>query len=230
MPDGIIVNCLSVVTGGLGGLLLKKVLPENLKKTLLVYFGFGALIIGITAIVKLKSLPIVVLSLIIGSIIGELLNLDGRLKKSLTRLLNRTALKEDKEKEDIIVILIAIFCFSGTGMFGVFNEGFLGDSSVLYAKSALDFFTAMIFSSSVGALVSLIAVPQFIVFILLYFLARLLGPVLLENTIANFISIGGIITLKIGFNISKIKEIKVINTIPSFVIVILLSQLLNNVL
>lgn len=227
MPIGILVNCSSVVIGGVVGVLLKKVISDKLKKNLLLYFGFGAMAIGIVAIIKMNSLPIVVLSIIIGSLIGELLNIDGNLKKSISKMLLRAdkELESDTERRNNIAILIAIFCFSGTGIFGVLNEGMTGDSSILLAKSALDFFTAMIFASSVGIAVSFIAIPQLFVFIILFIIARLSAPYLASDSIANLIAVGGIITLMIGINITKIKEINVLNCIPAFIVVIALSQL-----
>lgn len=228
MPTGIIVNVISVILGSVSGIILKRIIPDKLKENLMIYFGFGAMAIGIVAIVKLNSLPIVVLSIIIGSIIGELLNIDANVKKSISRLLNKT-IDDDAglQKKNILAVLIAIFCFSGTGIFGVLNEAMTGDSSILLAKSVLDFFTAMIFATSIGIAVSFIAIPQLIVFVALFLVGRVTAPYLAVDSINNLIAVGGIITLMIGINISRIKQINVLNSIPSFIVVVILSQLFS---
>lgn len=226
MPKGIIINCGAVIIGGIVGLLLKKIIPDKLKSALFVYFGFGAMAIGIISIVKLKSLPVVVLSLILGAVIGELLNIEGGIRKGIKYVLNKFAQEEKgSEKLDNLAMAFAIFCFSGTGLYGALNEGFTGDSSVLMAKSALDFFTAAIFATSAGIAISLISIPQFLIFICLYFGAKGLGQRLSSAAISNFISIGGIITFMLGISIAKIKQVKVLNCIPSFLIVVLMSFL-----
>ncbi|MGI6701894.1 MAG: DUF554 family protein [Christensenellales bacterium] len=226
MPKGIIINSLSIFIGGLLGLPLKKLVSEDLKKIFITILGFGAFVIAIPSIIKLDSIPIVVLSLILGTVTGELIRLDTRLRNSLATLLNKTAIGKDKVKENHLITLITIFCFSGAGLFGVFSEGFTGDSSVLIAKSVLDFATALIFSSSIGFMASLIAAPQFIIFIILYLLSSYLGHRISDAAVSNFISIGGVITLMIGFNLTGIKEMRVLNAIPSFVYVILFTELL----
>lgn len=228
MPVGIIINCASVVFGGFLGMLFKKVFPENLKNSLLLYFGFGAMAIGIYSIIKMDSLPVVVLSIIIGSLVGELLKIDDNIKKIISKFLHKKNLSHIKdngelEKRNKIAMVIAIFCFSGTGIFGALHEGMVGDNSILLAKSALDFFTAIIFASSIGIVISLIAIPQLFIFLILFFLGSLIGPHLPEETIANFVSVGGIITFMLGISIAKIKEIKILNCIPAFVVVIVLS-------
>lgn len=230
MPVGIFTNCGAIILGGFVGLLIKRFLKEELKESLILYFGFGAIIIGIISIVRLDSLPIVVLSLILGSLIGELLNIDGNLKKFITFILFKTSkdiAANDVKKRNIISIIIVIFCFSGTGIFGVLSEGMFGDSSILMAKSVLDFFTAAIFATSIGLVVSFIAIPQFIIFISLFFVARLIGPHLTASTLSNFVAAGGVITLMLGINLTKIKEIKVLNCIPTFVVVIILSHIFS---
>lgn len=210
------------------GTLLKKFIPQKLKDQLPSIFGFSAMAIGIKSIVGMDKISIVVISIIIGYIIGELLNLDGLLNNGVCKILNHRLFsamtRENEEWDKMLALVIVLFCFSGTGIFGALTEGMTGDRGILIAKSALDFFTAIIFASNLGLVVSLTAFPQMMVFTLLYFLASTLQPFLIPPAIHNFIGCGGVITLVVGFNVAKIKEVSVMNLLPALPLVIILSQ------
>lgn len=75
-----------------------------------------------------------------------------------------------------MVTATVLFCASGTGIYGSLDEGMSGDITILVSKSILDFFTAAIFAASLGYAVSIIAIPQFIIFFILFLLARFILP------------------------------------------------------
>ena len=168
MPYGIITNCAAVFLGGILGAVLKNYFPQKLKEALPNIFGLSAITMGISLIIMLKSLSAVVLALIVGTVIGELLNLEDNLLKGLHKLEQKLPVNLDDEQMDVLISMIILFCFSGTGVFGAMNSAMTGDHSILYAKAVMDFFTAIIFGTTAGYLVGFIAVPQFAVGILLF--------------------------------------------------------------
>lgn len=121
--------------------------------------------------------------------------------------------------------LLILFCASGTGIFGALTEGMTGDSSILLAKTVLDFFTAMIFASTMGRFLSVIALPQLAVMLLLFAGARLIYPLMTADMIADFSALGGVITLMAGFNLLRIKQTAVLNLLPAFVLCPVFSKL-----
>ena len=215
MPYGIITNCIAVFLGGVLGAFLKNHFPQKLKEALPNIFGLSAITMGISLIIMLKSLSAVVLALIVGTVIGELLNLEDNLLKGLHRLEERLPLTLDDEQMDVLISMIILFCFSGTGVFGAMNSAMTGDHSILYAKAIMDFFTAIIFGTTAGYLVGFIAVPQFAVGILLFGGASYILPLVTDTMLANFKACGGIITLAVGLKISGIKRTKVLNILPA---------------
>ena len=217
MPYGIITNCIAVFLGGVLGAFLKNHFPQKLKEALPNIFGLSAITMGISLIIMLKSLSAVVLALIVGTVIGELLNLEDNLLKGLHRL---------DEQMDVLISMIILFCFSGTGVFGAMNSAMTGDHSILYAKAVMDFFTAIIFGTTAGYLVGFIAVPQFAVGILLFGGASYILPLVTDTMLANFKACGGIITLAVGLKIAGIKRTKVLNILPAIAIIFPLSCLL----
>lgn len=227
MPIGVMVNSSAVLLGGLIGALVGNKIPENVKKALPVIFGSSAMAIGVTLIVKVKNLSAVVLALILGTIIGELIRISDRVEAGVTKLNARLTKNNSDQKYDMTFLTSALILFvaGATGIFGALSEGMTGDNTILLVKSILDFFTSMIFASSAGILISLISIPQFIFFMTMFFSASFIMPLTTPTMIADFSACGGIITFAVGFNILKIKEIKVLNILPAILLVMPISYL-----
>ena len=219
---GIIVNCFSVLFGGLFGGLATRVIPDKIKEKLPTVLGITAISMGIYKLIELDSITVVILSLIFGYIIGSLIGIENLINRLATLITVPFKLDEDKSKTLILAILI--FCFSGTGIFGVVNETLAGDSSVLLVKSILDFFTAATFASVIGFSVSLVSIFQLAVMILLRYVSMLIAPIMTPYVLNNFVALGGMITMTIGFKLSDMVDIETANVLPAFILVIVLSQ------
>lgn len=221
MPIGIISNTGAVLLGGLIGGALSDKLPGKIKNNLPSIFSFCAMAIGFPLICQADARAPVILSLIIGYIIGELLNLEGHmhdLVDSSYRKLFRGS-NADEQFISSFIPIIVIFCGSGTGIFGAMNEGFTGDSSVLLAKAFLDFFTAMIFAANLNSLVAAISLPQALIYCILFFASKLIMPYITPAQINNFSAVGGVISVMSGFRIAKIKEIRITNVLPALLLI-----------
>jgi len=224
MPLGVIVNVLSVVMGGLVGSLISDKLSDQLKKTMTTVFGFCAMGMGIISIVKIRNMPAVIFAVIIGTLIGTLLNLDGGIRKGTQKAVGALHLTLG-DNTSLMITAIVLFCASGTGIYGSLISGMTGDNSILFSKSVLDFFTAMIFACQLKKAVMLVGVPQLIVFLILFFSAKLIFPLTNDAMIADFQSVGGFVLLATGFSIMKVKEFPVANMIPAMILAMPLSAL-----
>lgn len=219
MPLGVIINSIAVFTGGILGAFLKNHFPKKLSESLPNIFGLSAIAMGIYLIIRLESLSAVVLAVIVGTVLGEMVSLEENLLAGLKKLEDKFPVRLDEEQMDIIISLIILFCFSGTGIFGAMNSAMTGDQSILYAKSVMDFFTAVIFGTTAGFLVGFIAIPQFVVGILLFCGASYILPYVSDLMLANFRACGGIITLAVGLKIANIKKTRVLNILPALILV-----------
>lgn len=226
MPYGVIINCATVFVGGVIGAFLKNRFSEKLKEALPNIFGLSAITIGITLIIKLESLSAVILAMIVGTVIGELLNLEENLLNGLKKMESKLPFSLDEKQLDVLISMIILFCFSGTGVFGAMNSAMTGDHSILYAKAIMDFFTAIIFGTTAGYLVGFVAVPQLVVGLLLFSGASYILPLVTDVMLNNFKACGGLITLAVGLKISGIKYSRVLNMIPALVLVFFLSLIL----
>ena len=224
MPVGVFINVFSVALGGIAGSLAGDKLSQNFKEKMTLIFGLCALAMGITSVVLMRNMPVVVFSVIVGTLIGSALKLSDRIRGGAEYILTKAKLRMDIDN-DLLLTSIVLFCASGTGIYGALTSGMTGDHGVLIAKSVLDFFTAMIFACSLRWSVSLISVPQLVSMLILFYSSKLIFPLTSDSMIADFKACGGVILLATGFSIMKIKDISIADMIPVMVIVMPISWL-----
>lgn len=233
MPMGVIVNALSVVIGGVVGAAVGNRLSESFKDNLNLILGACSMGMGIGTIVLMENMPAVVFSVIIGTAVGLIVHLGDRIhggarlmQKGISRFVknNNSSMSEEDFMETLVTVIV-LFCASGTGIYGSIIAGMSGDHSILMAKSILDLFTAVVFACSLGMVVSLIAVPQFILFFLLFFLAGFIYPLTTPAMINDFKACGGFIMLATGFRMIRVKMFPTADMIPSMVLVMPFSWL-----
>lgn len=230
MPIGIIINALAVLLGGILGALGGNVMTTKFKDGLNLAFGICSMMMGIYAIAPMKNMAAVVFAIIIGTGIGLAMHLGdwinkgaAQMQKFISRFIHSPMNMDQDTFDATLVTIIVLFCVSGTGIYGSLTEGMNGDATILIAKSILDFFTAAIFAANLGYVVSLIAVPQFIFFILLFFGAHLIYPLTTPDMILDFKAAGGVLMLASGFRMVQIKMFPTADMIPMMVIVMPIS-------
>lgn len=218
MPIGVICNVLAVAAGGVLGALGGKRLSEEFRQKLNQIFGICSMGIGISSIILMQNMPAVVLSLILGTILGIAVHLGKWIEKGGKKL---TELIPGQKAADnsLMVTAVVLFCASGTGIYGAIVSGMSGDHSILIAKSILDLFTAMIFACSLGMAASLVAIPQAVIFLLLFYCARLIFPLTTPSMVNDFKACGGLIMLATGFRIAKIRDFPIADMIPAMILV-----------
>ena len=232
MPIGVIVDVSSVFLGGLLGGLLGDRLPEKIKSDLTLIFGVSSMAMGVTYLGRVNALPAVILSVILGLLLGDLIGLDGLIRRgagkmngAVSRLMPQKNDGMSEENMHQLVSVIVLVCASGTGIFGALESGLSGDHTALYTKAILDFFTAAIFASRLGTVVAFVAVPQLAVQLLLFFSAGLILPLTNAAMQADFAACGGLLMLATGLRIANIKSFPIADMLPAMVLVMPVSAL-----
>lgn len=233
MPIGVIANVLSVVIGGVIGTFVGDKLSDEFKEKINMIFGCCSMAMGISSIVLMENMPAVVFSVIIGTAIGVLIHLGDKVDacgQAMQRFLSKfiknpnTGISEE-EFQATLTTLIVLFCASGTGIYGSIVSGMTGDHSILIAKSILDLFTALIFACILGGVVSVVAIPQLIIFLVLFLCAGYIYPMTTETMVNDFKACGGFLMLATGFRMIKVKMFPTPDMIPAMILVMPISWL-----
>lgn len=229
---GPFVNAGAVILGGILGAYLGSRLPERLRTTLPLIFGLCCFGLGIMLTNAVQNMSAVVLALITGTIIGELIYLEkligntaGSVRGLIDRFLPPTHNISQEEFLEKFIAILVLFCVSSTGIFGAMKEGMTGDPTILYIKSILDFFTAMIFAATLGYAVATIAIPLVLIQGILVLLATVIMPLTTANMMADFSAVGGLLLFATGFRICGIKMFPVANMLPALLLAMPISYL-----
>lgn len=218
---GTLVNTAAVIGGGVIGLLLKKRMPERITTIYFQAIGLFTLAIGASMAVKMEHILIVVSSLAIGSLLGEWIDIERGAERLSDRLKRRFQIGSEKFSEGLVTAFL-LFCVGSLTILGTIQEGTGGSPDLLYTKSLMDFFSAILLASAFGVGVALSAVPLFLFQASLTLLAGYAGSFFTEEIILGLTSVGGIMLIGLAFNILDIKKIRVMNMLPSLVVVALL--------
>lgn len=232
MPIGVIVNVLAVVLGGVLGSVAGSHFSDELKTTLNMIFGLCAMTMGIKTIPGMANMPAVIMSVILGTIIGVLIHLTGivnkgagLMKNGMSKLVKTPSSVPKEEYDALFLTVLVLFCASGSGIYGSIISGMTGDHSMLISKSILDFFTAAIFAVTLGPAICMVGIPQLVIFLLLFFLADLIYPHTTPSMIADFNACGGMLLVATGFRMLKVKMFPTADMIPAMILVMPVSWL-----
>ncbi len=219
---GTIVNAAAVMAGSLVGIFFRKKIPAAITEIIFQALGLCTLAIGISMILKFENILILIFSLIIGGIFGELMHFQEWLDSLGDRLKKRLKSSNNRFTEGLIGSFL-IFCIGSMTILGSLQEGLYGDHTLLFAKSMLDGFAAIALGAAFGGGVFFSAFALLLYQGILTYLAKLTGGLFHPYIINQIVAMGGLLILGIGFNLLNIKKIKTTNLLPGLVIIVILS-------
>jgi len=221
---GTIVNTLAVIFGAALGLLLKKALPKKLGEALVTGVALCVLYIGIEGTLKCTNPLVMIISMVLGTAVGTLIDLDGKIH----RLGEKVEKKFDKNADGkstfgaAFVQSFLLFCVGAMTVTGSIQSGMLGDNTILYSKSVLDFVSSIIYASTMGAGVFLSAPALFVYQGAITLVSALAGAVLTSYMIAEMTAVGSLLIVGIALNMLGITKLKLMDYIPAIFFPILL--------
>ena len=225
MPDilqnfsGVLVNVLTVLVGSTVGLLLKKQIPEKLTTAVMTAIGLCTVAIGVAGVIKGQNQLVMIISLVLGTIIGTLIDIDGKLTKIGDKLQKKKGENEKSTFSQGFVTASLLFCVGAMTIVGSMNAGISGDNQMLYTKSVLDLISSTMLGASLG-----IGVLFSSTFVLVFqgglvALSMALGSFLNDFAVAELICAGSVMIIALGLNLIGITKIKVANLLPGLVLV-----------
>lgn len=221
LPIGTFFNMLAVLLGSLIGLAFRNQFPDRIKEITFKGLGLITLVIGMQMALNIQNPLLVIFSILIGGIMGELLRLEERINQSGDWLKKKIGSKEEGFTDGLVTAFL-LFCVGSVTILGALDEGIRGDRTLIYTKTMLDGFASIALSTVYGTGVLFSILPMLIFQGGLTVLASQLQGIMSEGMIQEISATGGILVLGIGFNLLELQKIRVNNFLPSLLIVILL--------
>ncbi len=217
--SGVLVNVLTVLIGSTVGLLLKKQIPEKLTSAVMTAIGLCTVAIGVSGIIKGQNQLVMIISLVLGTIIGTLIDLDGKLTKIGDKLQKKKGENEKSTFSQGFVTASLLFCVGAMTIVGSMNAGISGDNQMLYTKSVLDLISSTMLGASLGVGVLFSSAFVFVFQGGLVALSMALGSFLNDFAVAELICAGSVMIIALGLNLIGITKIKVANMLPGLILV-----------
>ena len=219
---GTIVNTLAIIVGSLIGLMSGGVIPNKYHATVLHSIGLAVILIGLKVALKTDELLLVILSLALGSVLGELLRIEDRLESAGKWFETRFS-KAGCGISKGFVTASLIYCVGSMAIVGSLESGLARHHQTLFAKSVLDGVSSIIFASSLGVGVLLSSLSVFVYQGLITISASFMKQFLIAAVVNQMSAIGGLLIMAIGFNILEIKRVKVGNMLPAIFVPLIYS-------
>lgn len=223
---GTVVNAMAVIVGSLIGIGIKKGIKDDYKSTIMDGIGLAVIVIGIMGGIKSENIILVIGSIVVGSIIGEVIGIENKLDNLGNALQNKFGGKDSNFSRGFVTASL-VYCVGAMAIVGSLESGIQGNHETLFAKSILDGISAIIFASTLGIGVAFSSLPIFIYQGSITLLATTVKDLLTVQVVNEMSAVGGLLIMAIGINILGIKKIKVGNMLPAVFIPIIYYLLVN---
>ena len=230
MPGlGTLVNSAAIVVGAVAGTLLRRGIPAAWKETILAAMGLCVTVIGMKMAQGSAHLVLVVVSLALGALVGEALDLDGRLTRFgqwlQRRLLGNRSAATGSSLGEAFVSASLLFCIGAMAIVGAIEDGLAGNHEILFAKASLDGVISVVLASTLGIGVALSAVSVLVYQGSITLLSFWMQQFLTEAVIGEISATGGVMILAIGLNLLGVTKIRLANLIPGLAVLVLLAEI-----
>lgn len=227
MLYGSLINAILIIAGSFIGLVLRKGLPEKLKSTIMQGMSLAVILVGFQMALKSEDILVVIFSLGLGALIGELVDIEEKLE-NLGKWIEKKF--SNNSKDDFARAFVTsslVYCVGAMAIMGALQSGLEGTHETLIAKGMIDGITSIVFTSTLGIGVMFSAAPVLIYQGGITLLAGWLNQFLSPEIIIEMSAVGGLLIAAIGFNILGMVKIRVGNLLPSIFLPIIIMQILN---
>lgn len=226
MLTGTLVNAAGILLGGGAGLLVRRLMrrgvPERFSDIVMKGIGLCTIYIAATGLLDGSKSLVTILSVVIGAVLGEWLDLDGKIRALSEKLEKKFSRQGDSSFAQGFMAATLLFCVGTMAIKGSLDGGLRGNHATLYAKSVMDTISACIFSSTLGFGVLFSVVPVILYQGAITLLASVAGPYLGDAVIAEMNTVGSLLLLGLSLDLLGIAHLKLMNYIPAMFLPILL--------
>lgn len=226
---GTLANCVAIIIGALLGVFCKRGLPEKWQETMMSSIALCILIIGVQMALKTQNIIIVIFSLVLGAIVGEILDIEAAMNRLGQYLGNKLSQGDGSAAAAIAAGFVnasILFCSGAMAILGSIQDGLSADHTTLFAKATLDGLISLILSANLGIGVILSALSVGIYQGSITLLAGVVGPLVTEAMLTEITASGGIMIMAIGCNMLQISSIRIGNLLPGMLFAAVITALL----
>ena len=218
---GTLVNAGAVIVGGAVGMMFNKSMPDRFKTIYFQAVGLFTMAMGIGMVYNMQNILIVVSSVALGALLGEWMNIERAVDRLSEYLRKKLRIGNEKFSEGLVTSFL-LFCIGAMTIVGAIDEGTGRSSEVLFTKSLMDGFSALLLASAFGLGVIFSSVPLLIFQGGITLLAMSASHFFTPEIIAGLTSTGGILLIGLGINILEIKKLRIMNMLPALLVVVIL--------
>jgi hypothetical protein len=237
---GTIVNAAAIIVGGVAGLGSRRFLKERYQETITKAIGFAVIVMALgstlsqmltvqltgsgdtlQASLDTQGTMMMIISLALGALLGELINLDHWFERFGSWLRDKTGNQKDSQFIDAFVTSSLTVCIGAMAIIGSIQDGISGDHSTLFAKAILDLIIIAMMTASMGKGCIFSAIPVALLQGSVTVLAGAIEPIMTAAAVSNLTLVGNVLILCVGVNLIWPKTIRVANVLPAIVIAVL---------
>jgi len=219
---GVIVNTCTVIIGSIAGLFAKNNIPEKISDSIMKAIGLCTIYIGISGALEGTNTLILIISVVIGSLIGEIINIDKAINKVASRVEKKFSKGNNTSVAQGFLTASLLFCIGSMTFVGSLQAGLNGNNDMLLTKSVLDLISSTVLSATLG--IGVLCSSVFVLFFQggLVLLSGVIAPLFSSYVISEITCVGSVLVIGLGFNILGITKLKCANFLPAIFIPIIL--------
>jgi uncharacterized membrane protein YqgA involved in biofilm formation len=218
---GTVVNAAAIIVGSLIGRMMSGI-PDTIRQTVMQGIGLAVVLLGLKMSLQTENILLLIVSMVLGSIAGELLGIENGLNRAGHWLEQKLGGRKQGSIATGFVTTTLVYCIGAMAVLGAMDSGLRNNHDILYTKAMLDGFSAIIFTSTLGIGVLFSAVPVFVyqgvIAILSTQIYEWVSKPMLDAILAEVTAVGGLMIIAIGINILELRKINVANMLPALLI------------
>jgi len=218
---GTIANSAAIIIGGIAGSFFRKGISERFSNIIMSVLGLFTLVLGMMFAVDTQNALVVIFSLVIGSVIGEWIDIEKRMNDLGDYVQGKLNSGEGSFSKGFVTASL-LFCVGTKSIMGSLQSGLMNNHNILLTKSILDGTISVVFASTLGIGVVLSSLPVLVYQGSIALLASSVAPYLSEAVITEMTAVGGVLLVGMGINLLEIRKLKVGNMLPAIFLPIIL--------
>ena len=222
---GSLFNAFAILLGGSIGLAAGRFVPERVQRSIFQCLGLFCLYLGADMALRMQHVLAVLLSFILGTAAGELMDLDVRLNSLSDRIKARLRINSETFTEGFVTATL-LFCIGSMAILGAIEDGVQSNPGLLVTKGVMDGTAALFLAASLGVGVLFSALPVLLYQGALTFAAGGAQALITPAMLADLSGLGGLMIMGIGLNLLRITEVRTGNMLPGLILIVLLAALL----